>query len=243
MCTYVEIRPSNDKVVLVTPDCLHLEQTEICFLSYENLKHFIQQKGMIIWQTMTFHIRNWSNHLVLITRKIAQLTFLRRFRNAFTWYWLHKRQSWFVSEQLQFLSVFFQSGFLLCHSHSYCVRSFRSTQNEIPWVTVSWKGRPKLFVRINIDVVYIFFVIRIFQTACNQRLLCLTFFITDRCLLRLSFTVTHIHLLYLSIIITIGNAFIISVRIVQWRYSINVRSTCIIVNIKIVDLSGNSLKL
>jgi hypothetical protein len=50
----------------------------------------------------------------------------------------------------------------------------RSTQNETPRVTVSWKGQAKLFVRININVINIVFFIGIFQMSWDRNLLCLS---------------------------------------------------------------------
>ena len=135
----VEIQPSNKNVIMVTPDHLHFELTEIRLLSNSMLKHFLQLEGMISQQTMRFHICHWSNHLVLIPPKISQLTLLGQCDNAFTCHWLHERHTC-VSEWLPVLTVFFHSGFLLCWSHSHRFRSLRSTQNEIPRVMVSWKG-------------------------------------------------------------------------------------------------------
>jgi hypothetical protein len=56
---------------MVAPDCLHLELTEIHFLGNAKLKHFLQLKGMILQQMMRFHIRHWSNHLVLTPKKYS----------------------------------------------------------------------------------------------------------------------------------------------------------------------------
>ncbi len=85
--------------------------------------------------------------------------------------------------------------------------------NEIPRVLVSWKGRPKLFLRINIDLVNIVIIIRIVETLCNRPSLSLSFIN----------------------IITILYAFIISIRIVKCRWRLSICSIYNVVYVVFVD--------